>query len=359
MLTIFLGAGFGRTADLPLARNILDDVPQMDRDVRNVLARVVRARWHAWRRENHGTVEQYLAYLEGLPRRWGSIESRVQEWEDATKLVGLNIATRMGQVNHGNYQGIRHHDIYRTTGFPEYEQFWNEIFRRTTDVSVMTTNYDLLAERGIRAIPLKPGGKQVRPGFHYGMPGEWLAGSGPAFSSLRGDPVLRGSVPLMKLHGSVNWLLTSAGIKHYFNCWPAIYATPALVAPVENKSVPSWATPVWDAAHDALRQSDDLLFIGYSLPPYDHAVADLLQSSVRDETRVHIMDPNRRVTDRFRELLPRCFVQNHGSFPRGIRRFLSAWYPYYSREARSETIRWPRREPAYGLPHRPFVVSDP
>lgn len=327
MLTIFLGAGFGRVADLPLARNIFDDIPEMDRFNRKDLGRRVHERWQRWHATHGGTAEQYLADLQLRPRQWGTLESRSIEWKEAVQLVGLNIATRMGQVNRGNYQGIRHHDVFRATGIPAYESFWDEIFRRTTQVAVVTTNYDILAERGIRAVPHQPGKYRVRPGFNYGIPNERLEVRRGAFTSLKGEPVLRGSVPIFKLHGSVNWLESSTGVKHYSDCWPAIYSTPALVAPVQGKQIPPWATQTWDAARRALEQSDDWLFIGYSLPPYDTAVADLLHFSADHAPRVHLMDPKRSVMQRFQRLLPRTKVRNYGLFPAGLDRFLSVWSP--------------------------------
>ena len=33
------------------------------------------------------------------------------------------------------------------------EQFWTTLFRIRTDVAVITTNYDILAERGLRSAP--------------------------------------------------------------------------------------------------------------------------------------------------------------------------------------------------------------
>src|SRR5262249_44487649 len=147
-----------------------------------------------WHRVNSGSPEEYLADLQ---------QSGGSEWFDAQWYVGLVIALPMGRVELvGMNPMITRHNLNRTTGVQAHEAFWSAIFRRTEDISVITTNYDILPERGIRHTrrPRVP-----RPGFHYGWGPEPLEGGGyPSYSHIQKISAA-GSVPIHKLHGSISW----------------------------------------------------------------------------------------------------------------------------------------------------------
>jgi len=85
----------------------------------------------------------------------------------------------------GRKPTIVRHTLNLTSGIKAHEEFWTAVFRRTEDVAVVTTNYDILAERGLRP---KPRPRVPRPGFHYGDGPEQLEGVDilptPIFSAL-------------------------------------------------------------------------------------------------------------------------------------------------------------------------------
>ena len=59
----------------------------------------------------------------------------------------------MGQLRFvGAKLTIIKHNLDRVS-IPELETFWDLLFDALTDVSVVTTNFDILAERGLRHVP--------------------------------------------------------------------------------------------------------------------------------------------------------------------------------------------------------------
>ena len=215
------------------------------------------------------------------------------------QLVGANVT-------------IVKHNLNRTS-VPDLETFWNIVFGARTDVSVVTTNFDILAERGLRHTP-RP--RVKRPGFHYGFGPESLAGGGyPSYShiqKIRAD----GNVPLFKLHGSVSWSVRNGELVKYHDCRPAIRGDAAIVAPIVEKTVPEYLRPTWTAAGQYLAKAGTWIVVGYSLPRYDQAVRSLLRAAIERDTAVHVFDPDPDVASRFADLTP--YVRPHAGIPDGF-----------------------------------------
>lgn len=292
---------------MPLASQLFDAKLDVDRVTRERLIDRVLQRWNDWRRTNSGAPEEYLAELQ---------LGAGKAWLDAQWYVGLIIALTMGRVELvGMKPTITRHNINRTSGVPAHEGFWTTIFRKTEDVSVLTTNYDILPERGIRHTrrPRVP-----RPGFHYGWGPEQLAGGGyPSYSHIQ-KIFATGTVPIYKLHGSVSWSYRNGQLIRYHDCRPAIRGDAAIVAPVTAKTLPTYLEPVWANARAALSSSNTWLVVGYSLPAYDELVRGLLRDSARDNLVVHIFDPDFGVAERFRSLLGDRMILPHRRLPEGL-----------------------------------------
>lgn len=308
MIAIFLGAGFSAPADVPLASQLFDARPDVDGVTRERLVDRVLRRWNQWKDTNGRSPEEYLADLQ---------EGAGEAWEDAQWYVGLVIALAMGRVELvGTNLKITRHNLNRTTGVQAHEDFWNTIFRRTEDISVVTTNYDILPERGIRH-ERRP--RVPRPGFHYGWGPEPLSGGGyPSYSHIQKISAA-GTVPIYKLHGSVSWSYHKGQLVRYHDCRPAIQGKAAIVAPVTAKALPTYLESVWTNAGSALSSSHTWLVVGYSLPEYDALVRKLLRDSARDNLVVHVFDPDPAVKQRFQSLLGDCTtVVPHEGLPNGI-----------------------------------------
>jgi len=307
MISIILGAGFSAPANVPLASQLFDAKPDVDRVTRQRLVDRVLQRWNEWRRANSRSPEEYLADLQ---------EGAGGAWRDAQWYVGLVIALSMGRVEFvGMKPTITRHNLNRTTGVQAHEAFWTAIFRRTEDVSVLTTNYDILPERGIRHTrrPRVP-----RPGFHYGWGPEPLAGGGyPSYSHIQKISAA-GTVPIYKLHGSVSWSYRNGQLVRYHDCRPAIRGDAAIVAPVTAKALPTYLEFVWVNARAALSSSHTWLVVGYSLPAYDALVRGLLSDSARDNLVVHVFDPDPGVAERFQSLLEGRIIVPHRGLLEGL-----------------------------------------
>jgi hypothetical protein len=235
-----------------------------------------------------------------------------------TWYVSLVIALSMGTVRPIGYKHqptIVGANINGTSGVSSHERFWASLFRHTENVAVVTTNYDILPERGLWHVP-RP--RVSRPEFHYGSGTEMLAGSGyPSFSNVR--PIKAGGrIPLLRLHGSVSWSLEHGRIVHHIGCEPAIQGKAVIVAPVTGKSVPSYVTSIWDKAADALSRSDTWIVIGYSFPTYDETVNGLFVANARHAPHVPILNPDRGVAVRVQHVLPTVAVSSHPGIPDGI-----------------------------------------
>ncbi|MCI0837202.1 MAG: SIR2 family protein [Chloroflexi bacterium] len=303
-ITVFLGAGFSRVAGFPLATEILDVEIAIDTKKRADLQSRVQYEWSNWRSDTRTNVEEYLAMLQ--------IEG-AKPWYDAQAYVALVIAAQQSTIRWvGDRVRYIQNGIQRAPTIESYTHIWQWIEERYFLKSVVTTNYDLLAEQGLR---IEPRPKLGLPGFHYGKIGEIMKGGGyPSYSHVR--PLqLNGRVPLHKLHGSVNWAGAAALHSKYWDPRPAIKGDCALIAPAASKSIPKGFSDIWERASHDLERSNVWLVIGYSLPPYDKAVRSLFQDSVSHVNSVLIANPAPLVVERFSELLPNCDVESYPGFP--------------------------------------------
>ena len=303
-LVLILGAGFSVTAGVPVASQLFERRPEVDRLVRRRLVDRVIQGWNVWHSRTNGFPEEYLAAL---------ARTRGREWHDAVWFVSLAIASRMGELRPvGGRLQLTKHYIGRTS-IASLEQFWTTLFRIRTDVSVITTNYDILAERGLRSVP-RP--RVPRPGFNYGFGSEALAGGGFPHTYAR-RTYAAGHVPVLKLHGSVSWSLERGELVKYHDCRPAIRGNAAIVAPIIGKTVPPYLRPIWRIAGNHLASANTWIIIGYSLPPYDELVRALLLNAATLATTVHVLDPDPAVAHRFGALLPKVALHAHPGLPDG------------------------------------------
>src|SRR2546428_772191 len=62
MIAVFLGAGFSVVGGVPLASQLFDERPEVDRVTRQKLVERVLSQWQWWRTSNNGQPEQSLAH---------------------------------------------------------------------------------------------------------------------------------------------------------------------------------------------------------------------------------------------------------------------------------------------------------
>ncbi len=298
---IFLGAGFSRVAGVPLAGELFREEPEVDRVTRQRLVSSVRARWLEWRERTEGTPEEYLAQVEA---EGGAI------WRDAVWYASLVIALKMGELREIGFQRqitLTKQNLDRRS-VPVHEEFWSAVFTRTVPIAVMTTNFDILAERGMRH---RPRPRVPRPGFNYGVGDEHLAGGGyPSYAHIR-RIVACGTVPLLKLHGSVSWAEHKGNLVRYHDCRPAVRGDAVIVAPVRGKRPPPSLEATWNHARVALAQAERVVVVGYSLPEYDDQVIALLRATAAGCV-FHLLDPDPNLAARYEGALDRIVIQHPG-----------------------------------------------
>lgn len=314
-LALFLGAGFSYISGMPMASQLFDEVPEVDRFTRRRLVNHVISGWRKWKSLHGGEPEQFLGYLDQGPEL-GYPSIRWAAW-----YVALVIALRTGQLELvGGQPKIIRDSLTRRTRCVALDLFWDALFKCKNPPkieAVITTNYDIQIERDLR---LRNTPLRHRPGFNYGLGPEVLRGGGyPSFTHLR--PIrIAGDVPVLKLHGSISWALESDNLIKYHDCRPAIRGDPAIIAPVPEKNVPSWLEIFWRDAEHALTTADHWLFVGYGLPDYDRQIYDLLKRSFErgNVNTILMLNPSSRSSKKLKSLLPSASIEEGPGLPEGV-----------------------------------------
>jgi hypothetical protein len=139
--------------------------------------------------------------------------------------------------------------------------------------TVITFNYDMLVEKALRnlSVPFHYGFKKYAPDFDD----SFVVPKGPRTES----------VPVLKLHGSVNWAVSDKGLGiygDYTDVRKLPLAGPMLVPPTWNKSIGPALSDVWDSAVGALRTATRIVVIGYSIPVNDNDFKYLLATGLQE-----------------------------------------------------------------------------
>jgi len=167
---------------------------------------------------------------------------------------------------------------------------------KDTDSAIISTNYDILIDSALSKIVGLNYGPKVRAritgefdgagGFR--RPGIYL--SGGAFNE--------GKIPLLKIHGSLNWLYcskcdevdtaTDKGAmrtitgdyyclnKFCTNKYDSLLITPTMFKNYENRFIKE----TWGYAEKALIDAERLVFIGYALKDEDYQIRCLLMKAL-------------------------------------------------------------------------------
>lgn len=307
---LLLGAGFSRVAGSPLASELFDVDLFGGANWREEVIGSVLGRWHYWRKshpDEHAEAFVTHAYRQG------------PIWSDIVKYLGLVLAQDF--VAWRSYAGrikMEKHSLVSASIPPGHDMFWSSVFHRhpdTTVSAVITTNFDIWIERGMR---YRPTPRRKRFGFNYGMTGEMLRGQ-PGFPLAEElhPTCVTGTIPLLKLHGSISWAVEQRKLIKYTDCRPAMRGDAAIVPPVQEKEIPSWLRPIWDEARSALAAAEQWIVVGYSLPEYDTEIRRLLKSCAGSERlKVEVFDLHPGpVAARLSSLLPQAVVHAHGPIP--------------------------------------------
>lgn len=291
-----IGAGYSFVGGLPLTKDLFNSGVAVVSKQATLRYQTIWQDYDQWRGKNPSrNPEEYLADLyEGRGSESGFLFSD-SLFPLAVELVAAVLATPRGyDVRPVNPRyGVR---ITLPSWCYEHEVFWRCVTEVFQDVMVVTTNYDLLIERSLRHKPMK---RKFGTGCYYGglKRPQVLRGTAMPFSVTKPQELveLRGSIPIYKLHGSLNWALSSGGLELYQDMRPAFRhgGDAAIVPPIPEKAVPEWLVPIWEEAERKLSQTDCWIVCGYSLPDYDTAIRGMLKrASEPNPRKVFILDPN-------------------------------------------------------------------
>jgi len=157
-VALVLGAGFSAAAGLPVASRLFD-APRLiaSKGANNRFARV-RESFQQWKTLHAGSgPEQFLGALY-------SGEVRGPPWQWAVELVGAVLATPIGKdwpvASNPRYAGR----ITAPVRAVAHDQFWSQMLAYADLQAVVTFNYDLFIERGLRHRQMSRG----RLGMYYG-----------------------------------------------------------------------------------------------------------------------------------------------------------------------------------------------
>jgi hypothetical protein len=169
---VILGAGFSYVAGLPLAKDLFDCEFYVPSEAAERRFAAVLQSWRAWQsmHREHGP-EQFLTEIYRSPKI-GPVP-----WSWATEMVAAILATPLPH-DRGPFQIRYAGRITRPVNVPGHNTFWDVVLSRFGISAVVTTNYDLLAERGLRHRPMQ---RPKRPG----LPLRWLD---PPSDSSRDSP---------------------------------------------------------------------------------------------------------------------------------------------------------------------------
>jgi hypothetical protein len=313
-----LGAGFSFVAGLPLAKDIFDtDVVAFSDGAAKRFDKVWKD-YTSWREENPSLAsEQYLDELFKGGLHWTRPPFNL-----AVELVAAVLASpRSTDVRPINLRyGGR---ITQPSWCRLHEAFFSSALKLFSDVTVVTTNYDLLIERSLRHRPMK---RVFGPGFYYGgieRP-QVLKGAAQPFTVNNPQRFvqLEGSLPVYKLHGSLNWSIENGHLQMYQDMRPAFRhgGTAAIVPPVPQKESPPWLLPIWKESKQVLSTADAWIVCGYSLPEYDRTVYELLSNASGSANKtIFILDPfSEGLKNKFQRLASFAEVVPLRGLPEGV-----------------------------------------
>ncbi|MBV8858475.1 MAG: hypothetical protein JOZ02_16195 [Acidobacteria bacterium] len=289
--SVILGAGFSYVAGLPLTKDLFETsiLPSTKSDKAKRNHEEVMAAWKVWKKENpEGNAEQWLRLL--YENRGFALLGTT--WENALNFAMARLVKLPPGRNAAYYHGI-------TTCIDNevHKDFWEKIRGAFTLKYVVSMNYDILAEQGLKCQYSK---ERVAPICYYGgFQWQQVVKKMTDVTKHRYENVELGhEVALFKMHGSINWAFEPHGFKIHDDVRAAFRVDQklgevAIIPPLPEKDVPDWLINVWKQAEESLSHSQVWIICGYSLPDYDVALKNFFKRAA-DKTfglRLYILDP--------------------------------------------------------------------
>lgn len=277
---LILGAGFSKPAGGPLLRELLTETvvahSEAEGEALAFLASLVEERQST---NVASTIETVFSEVWREAHTGGSIESRGESWLAADLLneLTVHLASVCGQVH-----------VRRSTNlWATYIHFFDDLYRKSQSLAVITFNYDMLVEQLLDDLGLR---------FDYGT------SVGIRFENSRRRQRLSragSQVSVMKLHGSASWgvcrgCTQSGRSPDLITAFEGAYTRTrrkrcpvceskskfldaGIIPPILGKAGEAQREkPVWEASRKALKRAREIIVIGYSLPPSDTEAKSLM-----------------------------------------------------------------------------------
>jgi SIR2-like domain len=292
-IALFLGAGFSKPWGLPLTKDLLPVLEEKWRPIIEMfpkryerqLATRVQANWLEYQSYCQGSVDEFVRMLQTGERGASDLS-----FKDLAYFLAMQLGVKQSIVREFNRQPqfTRHHIRMQWKILPAYNVITNELDNKPLR-GIVTTNYDLVVKK-----ILGPHATGRLGGFNYGRKGQPAQGKHQlSTQDWYGPTIINGTIPLLKLHGSLNWAESKRRIDVYVDCRPCLKkGLSPLIVPPRDSSHNEILSQIWQQASDVLKDADVWIFCGYSFPPYDNDVRGLLASSASNLRRVVILSPH-------------------------------------------------------------------
>jgi len=279
-LLLFLGAGFSKDAGCPVQKDFFRHVEQMfpttlSQEYYKGLTAAQNLALSFKKSGTKPTMEDafcVLDYVYYLKPDCYKLACNTREGFKNSDESGLNVS----EARDNFLKGLREVFYYKQLAdktyyeYDLYHHFFTELLEHY-NIAIITLNYDLVCESILHKIP------NVHPMI--------IPVITPNFSEF--------PVPLIKLHGSIDWRETPAD-------------PPNIIPPTWSKRIDRYGKYnwIWNEAEKALFYSDKILFIGCSMPPTDQHIHYLLQYGLAnyiDESRkkdIFVVKPHWRCSDK-------------------------------------------------------------
>lgn len=342
----FFGAGFSKEVGYPLTHELLNEIKKETSNA-DVVTQDVRNRFEKFRNSAEGPLSVILKSLnpelvltvpdllsatleEKDLKTWEDIKKDPKNAEDINKwwihplrheLVAGELAKLDFQLLVDHFFSMKHAEDVQPQ-FNERRAYVHNAMANLEDGDiVITINWDTVVERTL----MEQGKWQPGDGYSFHVDIE----CGPQWNPqpIPDDLKKPSKVKVLKLHGSVGWFsrnnnsiyLRYANFLQYLsirgqeirdkgelNIGPHtnfIIICPSYLKKFENSLIQS----IWDQAEEAILTADQIIVVGYSLPPADIAVRVLLNPLRRRISKksviVKVVDSKKATLERWRDFL--------------------------------------------------------
>jgi len=283
-LLLFLGAGFSVEAGYPTQKQFLEKVLQLRRSgiikeyhIDSVSLAYYLSMYHEGKSEV--TMEEAFSMLEyeylmknpDMKFAYIKYDDRGNKFIRSSNGLSISFAYNVFIDVLNFVYGYRLDEGFKSEDL--YIEFFNKLFTEY-DINIVTTNYDYICDMSF-----------IKMGYK-------IVGGIPFYSAFINEENNK-KINIYKLHGSAGDLDSQFNIR-------------TIVPPTWNKSFKkeeSFLINCWNESEDIIRDSDIILFLGYSLPQMDNNIRFLLKAGLQShfgekkKKYIFVVKPNWTIND--------------------------------------------------------------